>query len=409
MDYPKLRNVESFPIEVEGQEVIALRDPFNFASETLFVPYGLFFLMSLFDGKSSVNDIQDIFNRKFGEVVLSSKIEEIIEQLDNYYFLESDRFIELKNGVEEDFVRSSLRLPAHAGLSYPSDPEELREKIESFFIDSSGPGVVSYDKISNRPTKGIISPHIDLRRGGPCFAWAYKEVAQSTEATIFIILGTSHTGLGGFYTLTKKDFITPLGTLETDRDFVGELDKAYKGDLFSGEFAHKNEHSIEFQLLFLQHIFKGRRDIKVVPILCSSFHSMVVENRSPSQLAEVGDFISVLRELVAIRGDEVCLVAGVDLSHVGGRFGDREELSPSFVGQVEHEDREMLERVKKMDAEGFFNSIQSCWDRRRVCGYPSIYTLMKTIEAQEGVLLKYDQALDYDAQSAVTFASMAFY
>ena len=38
-----------------------------------------------------------------------------------------------------------------------------------------------------------------------------------------------------------------------------------------------------------------------------------------------------------------------------------------------------------------------------------IYTLMKTIEAQEGVLLKYDRAVDYDAQSAVTFASMAFY
>jgi AmmeMemoRadiSam system protein B len=409
MDYPKLRNVEAFPVEMSGKKVVGLRDPYSFASETLFVPYNLFYIISLFDGRHSILDIQTAYTRQFGDLIFSDKIKEIVEQLDNYYFLESDRFAEHRKSVEESFSKSPLRPAVHAGAAYPAEPEKLREELEGFFTNPGGPGAIDYYGKKSRTLKGMASPHIDLRRGGSCFAWAYKEVAESSKANLFVILGISHTGLGGFFTLTKKDFVTPLGTLETDGGFVDELSGRYGGDLFSGELSHKNEHSIEFQLLFLQYIFGGRRDIKIVPILCSSFHRMVVENRSPAQVPEVGGFISALRELVAARGDGVCLVAGVDLSHVGMRFGDREELNPLFVSRVEHQDREMLKHVERMDAEGFFNSIQVCQDRQRVCGYPAIYTLMKAIGAQEGVILKYDRAVDYDVQSAVTFASIAFY
>ena len=69
----------------------------------------------------------------------------------------------------------------------------------------------------------------------------------------------------------------------------------------------------------------------------------------------------------------------------------------------------MLGYVERMDAEGFSNSILKDRDRRRICGYPAIYTMLKCLDAQRGKLLKYGQAVTSETQSVVTFASLAFY
>ena len=68
--------------------------------------------------------------------------------------------------------------------------------------------------------KAIVAPHIDFHRGGPAYAWAYKPLAESAGADLYIILGTSHCGGQTPYILTLKNFETPLGLVETDRDFV---------------------------------------------------------------------------------------------------------------------------------------------------------------------------------------------
>ncbi len=69
----------------------------------------------------------------------------------------------------------------------------------------------------------------------------------------------------------------------------------------------------------------------------------------------------------------------------------------------------MLGYAEKMDGEGFFSSIARQRDRRRVCGLPAIYTMLKILETREGKLLKYGQAFTPETQSVVTFASLAFY
>ena len=40
MDYPKLRNIEIFPVQLQGRRMLCLRDPLNFAQAT-FIPYEL--------------------------------------------------------------------------------------------------------------------------------------------------------------------------------------------------------------------------------------------------------------------------------------------------------------------------------------------------------------------------------
>jgi hypothetical protein len=123
----------------------------------------------------------------------------------------------------------------------------------------------------------------------------------------------------------------------------------------------------------------------------------------------IREFIKALKESVSSLGRRVCYIASADLSHMGQQFGDREGMKEYHLRILTEEDQEMLGYVEKMDGEGFYSSILKERDRRRICGLPSIYAMLKVLEAKEGRLLKYGQAFTPETQSVVSFASMAFY
>lgn len=102
-------------------------------------------------------------------------------------------------------------------------------------------------------------------------------------------------------------------------------------------------------------------------------------------------------------------MASADLAHMGLQFGDREGMSEYGLRILSQEDQEMLEYVEKRDGEGFFSYLSREKDRRRICGFPAIYTLLNVMKAKEGKLLKYGQAFTPETQSVVSFASLAFY
>ncbi len=52
-------------------------------------------------------------------------------------------------------------------------------------------------------------------------------------------------------------------------------------DLFDDELTHRTEHSIEFQVVFLQYLLGGRRDFTIVPILVGSFHDLMERGIDP--------------------------------------------------------------------------------------------------------------------------------
>ena len=99
-------------------------------------------------------------------------------------------------------------------------------------------------------------------------------------------------------------------------------------------------------------------------------------------------------------------IASADLAHMGLQFGDREGINEYSLRILEEEDREMLGYVERVDGEGFFSSISKEGDRRRICGLPAIYAMLKVIDASEGRLLKYGQAFTPETQSVVSFASL---
>lgn len=249
MDYPRLRPIEAFPVEVENGKRIYIRDPLNYAQDPLLLPYGTYFIISHFDGYHSFLDIQEAFSRQFDQVLVRAQIQEIAEQLDTYYYLDSERFARLQQEVLEAFRRSPVREMAHADTCYSSQADAFVNQAATFFSGAEGPGLPAAEKQPPPPVRGIIAPHIDLRVGGPCYAWAYKELAERCEADLFILLGTSHYGMGQLFVSTEKDYHTPLGAVQTDREFVQALQQRYSGDLFADEILHRTEHSLEFQTL----------------------------------------------------------------------------------------------------------------------------------------------------------------
>ena len=262
----------------------------------------------------------------------------------------------------------------------------------------------------------MLSPHIDLHRGGTAFAWAYKRVVEESDADLFVIFGTAHSWTRHLFSVTRKHFDTPLGTVETDRPFIQRLAARLKAtpggaelDLFASELAHRQEHSIEFQVLFLQYLLGSKRPFKVVPILTGSFHEFVAAGRQPSESAEVRAFVAAMRATVAEHTGRICYISGGDLAHIGQRFGDRHLLDEARLRAQAESDRQLLDSACRADAAGFFEHVASVKDQNRICGLSPTYTMLEVMRPERGELLKYAQAVEQDRTSCVSFGSLAFY
>jgi AmmeMemoRadiSam system protein B len=405
MNFPKLRQLEAFPVAVSGQRMIALRDPMNLSDEVMAVPQQLYPMLCLFDGRHSIVDIQVECMRIFGELIYKETIQELVKRLDGSLLLDNENYHRKRMQIEEDFRRATLRHAILAGKSYDSHPDRLEEQIQGFFTHADGPGLPKKEK-QKKNLAGIIAPHIDFVRGGPCFGWVYKELAERADADIFLVFGTAHAHTNAPFVLTHKDFETPFGTLPCNHEIVTGIRNRVSYDLLQDEFVHRGEHSIEFQAVFLSYLYRKQKHISIVPILCGSFHEMVAARIRPIEDERVREFTAAVKEAVAESGGTVCCVAGADLAHVGPRFGDGREITDGFLKLLEAEDLRMLERVEHLDADGFSANIEADGDRRKICGFPPIYTMLNVMEATSGKILKYQQWPD--PNGTVTFAGMAF-
>jgi AmmeMemoRadiSam system protein B len=403
---PRLRHVEAFPVDHEGQRYLALRDPAGYTESVIMIPRAWLEVVSLFDGEHEIADIQAAVMRQRGELVDSAQIRELAGALDAHGFLDSPAFAERRARIDGEFLGRSERPASHAGGAYPDEPAALRTMMDGFFVPPAGPGAIDGHGAGAPGMTALIAPHIDFHRGGPAYAWGYRDLAERCDADLFVIFGTCHAGMADPFALTRKDYDTPLGAAPVDRDFVEALAARAGQDCFASELAHRREHSIEFQAVFLRYLFAGRRDIRVVPVLTSFVHEALVHGRRPEDDPRVARFLEALRATVAGSGRRVAFVAGADLAHVGPRFGDDEPVSPEAMTRIGAEDRRMLDAVEAGDADAFFDDAARDGDRRRVCGLSPIWTLLRANDGRPGTLRQYGQWPD--PQAVVTFASVVF-
>jgi len=402
-DAPRLRGVEAFPVEQQGKRYVALRDPAGYVDEVIMLPVDLVEILTLFDGQHSVAAIRAELRQRHGADVPRENIEQLIGELDEHGFLESPAFARRRATIDGAFLNASNRPASHAGGAYPDDPDELRARMDGFFTSPAGPGPVG--AFQGGGVGGLIAPHIDFHRGGPAYAWAYRDLAERADADLFVIFGTCHAGMADPFALTRKDYDTPFGPARVDQDAVEALATRARQDCFGSELAHRNEHSIEFQAVFLNYLYGGRRNIRIVPVLTSFAHEALARGLVPDDDPRVGRFLDALGTL-ASSGRRVAFIAGADLAHVGPRFGDPRPVSPAELSTIDREDREMLRAVEAGDADGFFESVRRDGDRRRICGLSPIYTLLRIRAGAKGLLRQYGQWPD--PQGVVSFASVVF-
>jgi len=433
MPVPRLRSLDFIATEWRGQRVICVRDHEGLLGAPVFLPLPVVTVAMLLDGRREVRDVQVEYLRLTGGILLPSwDIDRIIHDLDAHALLESPRLEARRREVAAAYRAAPYRRMAHADLSYPADPQALAEALDGYLQAaegasgsvtpaSAGPGVpqdeaarlgtpgrsgagVYVGTTASVSPRGVLAPHIDFVRGGPSYGHAYRVLRHLPEGTCVVVLGVAHAGRSAPYVLTAKGYETPFGVLEVDRPLLDAVCARCPFDAFADEPVHVNEHSIEFQALFLAHLTRGRR-ITILPVLCGNLEALC-GGRSPVHVDEVERFIDALRGAIAALGRPVCVVGGVDLSHVGPRFGDGDPVGLALAARTRAFDLGALAYVESGDAEGFWHTVAADGNSHHVCGLGAIYTVVRVLAPVRGQVLNYGQGLD-PAGGLVGFAAAA--
>jgi AmmeMemoRadiSam system protein B len=406
LDQPKLRPLSGRRVDHQGQAYVALEDSLGLFSGQVLIPLETFHhVIRHFDGRTSLVEIKSRLERETGRPTALADLKGLVEKLDRAMVLEGPTHLALV----DQYARQGIRPTSHAGRSYPADDSVLRQDLARFFEDPRGAGLPSEPAPGPAgPLRAILSPHIDFGRGGPVYSHAYRRLVEQSDADIFVILGVAHQYCRNRFALTRKDFQTPLGTARTNRAFVDHLAEAAGAHLFEDELAHRTEHSIEFQVVFLQYVLGEQREFSIVPILVGSFHDLMQSGSDPIADPEVDRMVRALRSAEAASGKKVAYIGGIDLCHVGPEFGDPLPVDDGTLDTVKNFDQAMLDRASARDASGWFSKAAEVNNRWRVCGLAATYTLLEAIGPARGRLLSYDQAVNPSRTCCVTFASVAF-
>ncbi len=407
---PRMRMVEAFPVQHQGKTLVCLRDPLGVAPDPLVVGVGAYYLTTLFNGATSLDEIRAAFEQRFQTTLAPEQLEELVAALDAAYLLDTPAFAERARRVRDEFLASASRSAAHAGLCYAAEPEALRAEIAAYFEAAGCAGPSRKAAERSRTPQGLISPHIDPRRGAAAYAHAYAELMRREKPELIIILATSHYGGGPeLFAATFKDYETPLGTVPTDAEFVKRLAGRYRrGDLFVDELLHRQEHSIEFQTLFLAATL-GVDGYQVVPILVGSFYDLVRRAAMPASDGRVSSFLDALGELLAAEKRRTLIISGVDFAHIGRKFGDSFGVDGDGVLEdLKRHDLALIETIERGDPVDFFTAVAAEQDRRRICGLAPMYVQLELLRGRAGRLLKYGVAVEPETDSAVSYASLVF-
>jgi MEMO1 family protein len=406
LDRPKLRPLSAQWIERWGQTYAELQDPLRGFTDPVRIPIERYqWVVRHFDGRTALSDIQVRVTRETGQWISSAELERVVAQLDRAMVLDGPTFA----AFHEAYRRERVRTPAHAGRSYLGIERALRAQLGAFSVHAEGSGLPR-DGAATRAERlrGILSPHIDFDRGGPVYTWSYKELIERSDADTFVILGVAHQHCRHRFALTSKDFETPLGLAPTDCSYVDRVAALAGTHLFDDELAHRPEHSIEFQVIFLQYLLGGRRAFSIVPILVGSSNDLMQAGIDPIEAPEVRQFVEALRAAESASGKRVAYIGGIDLCHVGPEFGDPELLDPATLDTVRGFDAAMLDRAAAGDPAGWFGTAAHLGNRWRVCGLAATYTMLHAMGPAQGRLLRYDQAVNPERTCCVSFASLAF-
>jgi hypothetical protein len=265
-----------------------------------------------------------------------------------------------------------LRRAVWADQFYPAHPVRLHRELEKCL----GPGTP--EKIEH--PIGCVVPHAGYMYSGPVAGAVYARLELPDRC---IILCPNHTGRGApLAILSEGQWQTPLGSVPVDPSLAGALKK--RCHLLSEDAeAHRQEHSLEVQLPFLQ---KLRSELAFVPI--------AVGTEAFEALELLGESLA---ETVRTAARPVLLVASSDMNH----FENDE--------RTRIKDRRAIDRVLALDPRGLYDTVRH--ERISMCGYcPAVAMLIAAgrLGAAQAELVRYATSADAsgDYSRVVGYAGM---
>jgi AmmeMemoRadiSam system protein B len=400
---PRLRtDIDIFPTSYQGEKVFIVKDSLGLIPQPVILRGAALQVIRLIDGMRNIRDIQaELMSLQGGIFVSSEVVEDMISQLDRAFLIDSQSYRREKEKIIKDYMQRQTREACLAGRTYPDKPDELVPYIQSILDTENGQS----DVLDQKGISAVVAPHIDLDIGKKVYAKAYQ-VLKGFSPEKVLLLGTGHHLSESYFSLTTKDFITPLGRVKTDREGVERLKKECSPEIIApNDIDHRNEHSLEFQVLFLQHMFG--ENFRLMPVLCGSFDKVLHRFSQPGDILGMSDFISGLRLFLGGKDNSALIVAGVDFSHIGPKFGHREPATALLMEAKDH-DRSLLDAICTGDGAAFWSEVRKQNNRYNVCGFSTMALLLELLPGSTGHVLGYDFWMEEATQSAVSFAALAF-
>jgi AmmeMemoRadiSam system protein B len=357
-------------------------------------------LLPMLDGRHSILDLQTELTRHYGIMITSAQVQRVLNQLDASWLLDSPRYRAELDRLAREFAAADVLTATHAGESYPPDTSTISGWADGL-LAGAPPPPEPYGDIA-----AVVAPHIDPRPGAEAYAAAYAALRGRSFDRV-VILGVGHALRKGLVCLTGKETCTPLGTVVNDRELTAELRSAAGGAAAGDDFAFRGEHSVEFAAVLLQHVL-GTGTFSCVPVLCGAFEPLLKTHSRAGEIPGLTGFLDVLRRVVADTDRRTLVVAAVDFSHVGPKFGDSLS-SRAIAPESEEHDRKLLAALCALDAPGFWAEGRRTAGRFNVCGFGALACLLEILPAgTKGHLAAYGNWHEAPTRSAVSFAAAVF-
>lgn len=197
-----------------------------------------------------------------------------------------------KKEVEKTVMNvQEIRKPVIAGSWYPGNPVKLKQEITSFLENAKKADIQG-------EILALVSPHAGYAYSGAVAGHAYKQVLNERYDAVIVLAPSHREAFHGVSVFNKDGYETPLGVVPVHKEIANALIEQSEEIKFSWQ-GHREEHSLEIQLPFLQVAIP---DLKIVPIV---FWDHSWENCE--RLAEA--IVKVVKD------KKVLIVASSDLYH----------------------------------------------------------------------------------------------
>jgi AmmeMemoRadiSam system protein B len=299
------------------------------------------------------------------------------------------------------------RKPIVAGQFYPARHSSCVDEINECLREGK-----PAESLPETIVAGIV-PHAGWTFSGQLAAMVFSAIKQRHDKVdTFIIFGAAH----GYYgsspaVYAQGSWLTPSGEAAVDEELAEAILKS--GAAVSDAEAHQDEHSIEVQVPFIQHLFadpaspKGSAEAnaRILPILTPP-------NEQSISLGEtVGDIIKQEKQ------KKIVCIGSTDLTHYGPRYG----FTPMGTGTKALQwasgvnDKEFIDLALKLEPQKMLASAAKNYNACGAGAAAAAVAAAKKLGRTKGLLLAHTNSnevmlekMGYSSAEAVGYAAIVF-